>query len=382
MAKWTHARSRCGAPIKGLGIGEGTLAPVTILGETVATYQDGTQSFGTKSNVTGKYSSETGNVRTFIPRYVKETERRTRIYWAAEGYVTITPYVWQESVSIGGAVRIPLSFQGTYTTTGTWKIGNSATSTTRAAPSSNSGHHIIEDRYHSSESGVFPSETQGYTTFTHTARLAVTKPYKSVTWYLKDPGDTAPGYGSTTMHTEKGNGQKKTSNLSYIFTDSRATGAHTVTVSVAFYSSPGQVYTYNLQVDRMGSSDYDSNPQQQSGPTSPLDQDDETDSGEANVPDRPGSFTLSPRRVSILLRWQPSASDGGSPITRYEYQYQSGNYNREKWSEWSDWTSAGTGNSTWITRLSSGVNYAVRMRAVNDEGYSNHTGIVITRTTE
>ncbi len=110
----------------------------------------------------------------------------------------------------------------------------------------------------------------------------------------------------------------------------------------------------------------------------------DTNSNEATVPDRPGSFTLSPRRIAILLRWEPSASDGGSPITGYEYQYQSGNYNRKVWSEWSEWTSAGTGNSrsTWITGLNPGVNYGVRMRAVNDEGYSSKTGIVIVETNE
>lgn len=108
----------------------------------------------------------------------------------------------------------------------------------------------------------------------------------------------------------------------------------------------------------------------------------DTESGEVTVPDRPGRFTLSPRRIAILLRWEPSDSDGGSPITGYEYQYQSGNYNRRVWSSWSEWTSAGTGNSrsTWITGLNPGVNYGVRMRAKNDEGYSVKTGIVIVKT--
>ncbi len=112
------------------------------------------------------------------------------------------------------------------------------------------------------------------------------------------------------------------------------------------------------------------------------DEDDEDDDNEneggATVPDSP-SFNLTAYRIAILLRWE-DADDGGSPITGYEYQYQSGNYNRKVWSEWSEWTSAGTGNSTWITGLNSGVNYAVRMRAVNDIGYSRKTGIDIIKT--
>lgn len=108
----------------------------------------------------------------------------------------------------------------------------------------------------------------------------------------------------------------------------------------------------------------------------------DTDSGEVTAPDRPSSLTLTPYKYSILLRWEPSDSDGGSPIERYEYQYQSGNYNRKVWSEWSEWTSAGTGNSrsTWITGLNPGVNYGVRMRAYNGEEYSVQTGIVIVKT--
>ena len=105
-----------------------------------------------------------------------------------------------------------------------------------------------------------------------------------------------------------------------------------------------------------------------------------TESGQVTAPDRPGRFTLTPYKYSILLRWEPSDSDGGSPIERYEYQYQSGNYNRRAWSSWSEWTSAGKRRSTWITGLSPGVNYGVRMRAYNGEEYSRKTGIVIVRT--
>ena len=117
------------------------------------------------------------------------------------------------------------------------------------------------------------------------------------------------------------------------------------------------------------------------------DDDDEGSEEQGNatptVPDRPGSFELSPRKTAILLRWTDSESDGGSPITDYEYQIQySRTQNRTRWTSWSDWTSAGTGNSTWITGLSKNVNYAVRMRAVNAVGSSSVTGIQIVKTSK
>lgn len=101
---------------------------------------------------------------------------------------------------------------------------------------------------------------------------------------------------------------------------------------------------------------------------------------QATRPDSP-SFTLTPNRYAILLRWS-DANDGGSPITDYQYQKKSSRSNGNYWSSWSSWTSAGTGNSTWINGLSRGVTYAVRMRSVNAVGTSSASGIQTTRTTE
>ena len=44
------------------------------------------------------------------------------------------------------------------------------------------------------------------------------------------------------------------------------------------------------------------------------------------------------------------------------------------------WISVGTGNSTWLTGLSKGVDYAVRMRAVNAVDYSLATSTQTTKT--
>ena len=98
------------------------------------------------------------------------------------------------------------------------------------------------------------------------------------------------------------------------------------------------------------------------------------------VPDRPGSFSLTSGYISIQLSWTSPASDGGSAITAYEYQYQSSTNGRLSWSSWSDWTSGGTDNFTLIQGLSRGTDYSVRMRAVNSVGTSTVTGQHIVRT--
>ena len=106
-----------------------------------------------------------------------------------------------------------------------------------------------------------------------------------------------------------------------------------------------------------------------------VDDDDET----ATAPDRPGSFSLSPFRRMIGLKWTDSASDGGSPITDYQYQIRKATGSRT-WGSWSSWNSAGTDNHEFITGLSPNTKYAVRMRAVNKVGPSKVTGLQITRT--
>lgn len=114
------------------------------------------------------------------------------------------------------------------------------------------------------------------------------------------------------------------------------------------------------------------------------DQEDSEEQGNANpptIPDRPGSFELTPYKYAIKLQWTDSESNGGSDITDYQYQKQSSRSNRRNWSSWSDWISAGTGNSTWLTGLSKDTDYAVRMRAVNKIGNSSKTGIKIVKTT-
>ena len=186
-----------------------------------------------------------------------------------------------------------------------------------------------------------------------TLNLVTSEPYYWVDWYVKAPWES--GDRGTYQEGTSGDGTSTTASFSYTFpSGSMHTGDFLITAVIHRYSDMStyeETHTVTVVM-----------------PTT--------------VPDRPGSFELTPHKYAIRLQWTDSASDGGSPITDYQYQYQSSRYGRKNWSSWSDWTSAGTGNSTWINGLSSGVDYAIRMRAVNDIGNSSKTGIKIVKTTQ
>ena len=75
------------------------------------------------------------------------------------------------------------------------------------------------------------------------------------------------------------------------------------------------------------------------------------------TPSAPTITSISPRDQSLLLNFTVP-SDGGSPITDYEYSINSGTY-----------TSAGTTSSPiTITGLTNGTTYSLTLRAVNSIG--------------
>ena len=131
----------------GLGIGEGTLEPVTILGYTYKKHQDGSEDVGEETS-SGKWKYGDETVRTRIARLIPKMSEETSYPWSAKGTVTLIPYVWQETVTEGGAIRFPLSIQGSYSKSGTWKL-ESARSTTQAA-ADNSGTHGISHKIYCS----------------------------------------------------------------------------------------------------------------------------------------------------------------------------------------------------------------------------------------
>ena len=93
----------------------------------------------------------------------------------------------------------------------------------------------------------------------------------------------------------------------------------------------------------------------------------------ATKPSPPASFSLTAGSHSIRLDWTNSASTGGSPITKYEYQQRNTGNIHKRWGSWSGWSSAGNGNSYIMTGLKRNTAYQVRMRAVNSAGKSDAT---------
>lgn len=94
------------------------------------------------------------------------------------------------------------------------------------------------------------------------------------------------------------------------------------------------------------------------------------------VPDSPSNFTATPGRIAIKLLWDAPSSDGGSPITDYQYQYKR-KQTATSWTAWSGWTSVGTREYEWITGLRANRRYWVRIRALNSIGASSNTGTIV-----
>ncbi len=75
----------------------------------------------------------------------------------------------------------------------------------------------------------------------------------------------------------------------------------------------------------------------------------------ATVPGPPRNLTATPGDGQVSLNWTEPASDGGSPITRYDYQVDD-----EQWVP-----TGGTATSHVVRNLVNGTSYTFRVRAVN-----------------
>ena len=80
----------------------------------------------------------------------------------------------------------------------------------------------------------------------------------------------------------------------------------------------------------------------------------------AAVPGTPQSFTATPGDTQVTLNWSAPASDGGSPITKYQVSDDSG----------TSWTDVTSGTSYTFTGLTNGQSYTFEVRAVNGVGNS------------
>ena len=92
---------------------------------------------------------------------------------------------------------------------------------------------------------------------------------------------------------------------------------------------------------------------------------------ETAVPDAPRSLNVSPDDTGTLdVSWEVPASDGGSDITGYKVQWKSGSedYDRSAGSTRQAEITDPASRTHTITGLTDGVEYTVRVIAVNDEG--------------
>ena len=91
----------------------------------------------------------------------------------------------------------------------------------------------------------------------------------------------------------------------------------------------------------------------------------------ATVPDAVGSLSATPGDGQVVVSWAAPASDGGSSITGYEYQYSPGG---------SGWTAVADVTVT-VSGLANGTQYTFEVRAVNGVGQSTESSISATPAT-
>jgi len=83
----------------------------------------------------------------------------------------------------------------------------------------------------------------------------------------------------------------------------------------------------------------------------------------SNAPSAPQSLSATASPGQVKLSWSAPSSDGGSAITRYEYQWKEASS-----STWSVWLSTGSSTNTTKTGLSANTTYNFQVRARNSHG--------------
>ena len=104
------------------------------------------------------------------------------------------------------------------------------------------------------------------------------------------------------------------------------------------------------------------------------------------VPDAPASLTATPGNTQATLAWTPPASDGGDPITKYQYRVSA-----DGGSNWApDWTDVPDSDSdsdqadersVTVTGLTNGIEHTFEVRAVNGIGNGDEADATATPAT-
>ena len=84
------------------------------------------------------------------------------------------------------------------------------------------------------------------------------------------------------------------------------------------------------------------------------------------------NLSASPGDEQVVLRWEAPLSDGGSPITHYQYRYSSNSHDTWTASEpaWADVPGGSSARSQTVSSLTNGTEYTFEVRAVNAAGAS------------
>ena len=92
----------------------------------------------------------------------------------------------------------------------------------------------------------------------------------------------------------------------------------------------------------------------------------------ATAPEAVVNLEATPSNEQVVLRWEAPLSDGGAPITGYEYRYSSNSHDTWTASEpaWADVTAPPSARSQTVASLTNGTEYTFEVRAVNAVGAS------------
>ena len=90
----------------------------------------------------------------------------------------------------------------------------------------------------------------------------------------------------------------------------------------------------------------------------------------ATVPEAVVNFEATPSDEQIVLSWEAPASNGGTPITHYQYRYSSNSHDTWTASEpaWADVTGGSSARSQTVSSLTNDTEYTFEVRAVNAAG--------------